>query len=175
MVFRRTPTTLRYVSMGHFKAGVPGWITRTLGLLSLSLLTHPDRTPAPAVDQPGLLQLHPRTLLAVWAGLQCTVFPLFLHLGRFTSVWNLPHSILELLMLAEELELRVFVFWVPVRVLRTLHAEVSGPRCVTGAGHRQPVLKTCGLTRRGTLSQGLGKLAWGQRCQASQEQGGHTA
>ena len=69
VIFRETPTTLGYVSMGHFEAGVPGQNTRTLGLLSLSLLTHPDSTPAPAVEQPGLPRLHPSTLPAVWAGL----------------------------------------------------------------------------------------------------------
>lgn len=66
------------------------------------------------------------------------------------SVWNLLHSILETLMLAEELELRVFV-WVPVRGLRTLPGGVPGPTSVTGAGPWQPGLKTCGLTRRDAL------------------------
>lgn len=75
--------------------------------------------------------------MILWHGV-----PLSLPVGVFTSVRGLTHSLREPLMLAEKLEPRVLDFWVPVRGLRTLPAEVSGPASVTGSGLWQPSSKT---------------------------------
>lgn len=93
--------------------------------------------------------------IILWHGV-----PLSLPVGVFMSVRGLTRSLLEPLMLAEKLEPRVLDFWVLVRSLWTLPAEVSGPSSVTGSGLWQPSSKNFyGLTRMGTLCQ----RGWGNR------------
>lgn len=78
------------------------------------------------------------------------------------SVRGLTHSLLESLMLVEKLEPRVLDFWVLVRGLRTLPAEVSDPASVTDwarylAAELQELLW---VEKNGdTLPERLGKLA----------------
>lgn len=74
--------------------------------------------------------------MILWHGV-----PLSLPVGVFMSVRGLTHSLLEPLMLAEKLEPRVLDFWVLVRGLRTLPAEVSGLASVTGSSIWQPSSK----------------------------------
>lgn len=75
--------------------------------------------------------------MILWHGV-----PLSSSIGVFTSVRGLTHSLRESLMLADKLEPRVLDFWVPVRGLRTLPTEISGPASVTGSSLWQLSSKT---------------------------------
>ena len=140
-----------YVSTSQFEAGAPAE-HQDFGASFPSLWTHLDsvKTQLPsrlaflgALRALCLEELHG---MAWWHGV-----PLSLPRGGSMSVQDLNSSIWEL-MLAERLEPRILGSWVPVRVRRTVRAEVSGPASVTGASLRQPSPKTsCGLTRRGSL------------------------